>query len=110
MAIDSRVKRQSAAGIKPFKKVILPDGTLSAADRVQIACLYCGITIDAIRILIIVSSLITDLTITKMKSTDLTIVSILTADLAIASLVTRDLTVESALSTDLHITSILEVH
>lgn len=47
MAIDSAAKRMSAGGLKPFKKCIIPDGTLGASDRVQIACLYSGITISA---------------------------------------------------------------
>lgn len=47
MAIDSRLKRQSVAGLKPFKKAPLPDGTIAAVDRVLIACLYCGIAIQA---------------------------------------------------------------
>ena len=48
MAIDTEAKRKSAAGLKPFKKILIPDGVLDAADREQIACLYSGILISAI--------------------------------------------------------------
>jgi len=45
MAIDTRAKRQSAAGLKPFKKTLIPDGTIDAWDRTHIACLYRGIAV-----------------------------------------------------------------
>lgn len=43
MAIDSKANRRSAGGLKPFKKTLIPDGTLGVYDRRAIACLYCGI-------------------------------------------------------------------
>jgi len=42
MAIDTEAKRKAAAGLKPFKKILIPDGTIDATDRMQIACLYSG--------------------------------------------------------------------
>jgi len=48
MAIDTEAKRKAAAGLKPFKKILIPDGVLDAADREQIACLYSGILISII--------------------------------------------------------------
>lgn len=43
MAIDTRDKRASAIGLPTFWIAPIPDGTIDAADRLQIAGLYRGI-------------------------------------------------------------------
>ena len=45
MAIDTRARRMSVTGRKPFHKAILPDGTIDASDRAHIAWLYSGISL-----------------------------------------------------------------
>ena len=45
MAINTRAKRQSATGMRPFHKAILPDGTIDASDRVHLCWGYSGIAI-----------------------------------------------------------------
>lgn len=43
MAIDTANKRASAIGLPTFRLAPIPDGTIDAADRLQIAGLYRGI-------------------------------------------------------------------
>lgn len=49
MAIDDQNKRRSVLGLglAPFIVLPVPDGTISAADRIHIAGYYAGIAIAA---------------------------------------------------------------